>query len=338
MTFQFRRIKTTKYGRFILLLVPLLLGAACDPLAPGATGKLVASPGASFEDEATLEIRLLPDAGEPFDPDSADFSEMNRQRQMSLSLAEVEFPFEYVVGGGLGSSEYEHWRVVAWISKSDDVDRPKSGELYGTRVFNAEDCGLMISGYCGLGYDIDIEVDSLRVGGALQRVESEPGPGEYIEESFGNFTMRCKEGDDSARSIGTFIVTIESTAGRPITEVQGVRDGTIQDCWMTDINEDETAEVLLFTKSAGSGGYGDIQVYRFDGTGLQAVDLPEPESDVMDGYQGRDEYGIKDGRLERRFPLYLPDGANCCPEGGIRILEFDGAKNSWKVTGVDAPQ
>ena len=48
MNIQFRLFPIAKNGRFILLLVPLLLGAACDPLAPGATGKLVASPGASF--------------------------------------------------------------------------------------------------------------------------------------------------------------------------------------------------------------------------------------------------------------------------------------------------
>lgn len=321
--------------RTLLLVVslPLVLGVACDPMAPGATGQLIVSPEAKLDAGRTLEIRLLADDGKPFDVATSDLVVEFRHRQASWNLAEIEFPFQYDIGGGLGSSEHEHWRVIAWIAESDEVDRPKPGEWHGTSEFSIEDCGPMISGYCGVMFGIDLEIEFVRADISPLRVESEPEPGEYIEETYGSYTMRCMEGnDDSARSIGSYIVRI-STNGRPVTEVTGVRDGTIQDCWMANVDADEGAEVLLFSKSAGSGGYANLHVYKFDGTELQPIELPAPGPDTMSGFQGRDSYELSEGTLFRKFPVYSEADANCCPEGGSRVLEFDGVAGAWKLSG-----
>lgn len=170
----------SKRSRFLILLVPLLLGAACDPQGPGAMGQLTVSPEVTLEAAGTLEIRLLPDDGNPFDPASTDLSVEYDHRQTSWNLAEIDFPFSYHVGGGLGTTEHEHWRVVAWIAKSSDVDRPMPGEVYGTRVFDVEDCGLVFSKYCGVMSDIDLEINISRPGGSSGRVESEP-PGIQLQ-------------------------------------------------------------------------------------------------------------------------------------------------------------
>ena len=114
------------------------------------------------------------------------------------------------------------------------------------------------------------------------KVESELQPGNYIEETYKNYTMRCTEGPDSARSVGSYAVYIYGSdnpvAGpetdRLVTGTVGHRDGVIQDCWMTNIDDDGKAEVLIFSKSAGSGSFGQLRVYKFDGTELQAADLP----------------------------------------------------------------
>lgn len=294
-------------------------------------GQLTVSPDADLDAGRTLEVRLLPDDGENFDLDSANLSDENRHRQESWNLAEIEFPFSYHVGGGLGTSEYEHWHVVAWIAESSDVDRPKPGEVYGTRVFDIEDCGLMFSKYCGMMSGIDLEMNTSRPGISSGKVESEPNPGEYIEETYGIYSMRCMQGDDPAASIGSYIVTI-STDGHAITEVTGERDGMIQDCWMTNIDADESAEVLLFSRSAGSGGYAQLYAYKFAGDQLQPMELPDPDPNLMEGYQGRDSYEFTDGKLFRKFPIYLQDDSNCCPGGGDRVIEFDSATNAWKLS------
>jgi hypothetical protein len=317
---------------FIVVSLPVALGVACDPAAPGATGQLVVSPEAKLETGRALEIRMLPNDGRPFDPATADLVVEFEHRGASWNLAEIRFPFQYEVGGGLGSSKHEHWRVVAWIAKSEDVTRPNPGEWYGTRDFTTEDCGSMISGYCGMMFDVDLEIEFVRAGDASHRVASEPEPGEYIEKTYGKYTLRCMEGiDDSARSIGSYIVTISSN-GRLITEVTGDRDGTLQDCWMANIDADENAEVLLTSKSVGSGGYANLYVYRFDGNQLQLVELPAPAPGLLGGFQGRDWYEVSDGTLIHRFPIYEEDDPNCCPEGSDQVIELDAAAGAWKVS------
>jgi hypothetical protein len=324
-------MNTTWRNLFLAISLPLLLGVACDPAAPGATGQLVVSPEAKLETARTLEIRLVPDDGKPFDVAKAHLGVETGHRAASRSLAEIDFPFEYEIGGGSGDSEHEHWRVVAWIAESEDVTRPNPGEWYGTREFTAEDCGPMFSGYCGVMFDIDLEIEFVRAGVASHRVASQPAPGEYIEETYGSYTMRCMEGTgDSARSIGSYIVRI-SANGRPITEVTGVRDGTLQDCWMRNIDADDDAEVLLFSKSVGSGGYANLYVYKFDGNQLQLIELPAPDPGLMGGFRGRDWYEVSDGALIRRFPVYEEDDPNCCPEGSDRVIEFDADAGAWKL-------
>ncbi len=315
--------------RLLVLLVPFLLGAACDPQGPGAMGRLTVSPEAGLDAGNTLEIRLLPDDGNAFDPGSTNLSDENRDRRVSWNLAEIEFPFSYHVGGGLGTTEHEHWRVIAWIAKSSNVDRPMPGEYYGTRDFDVEDCGIVFSKYCGVMSAIDLEIDISRSGVSSGREESEPRSGEYIEDTHGDYTMRCMQGDDSAASIGSYVVTI-SRNGRAITEVTGARDGMIQDCWMTNIDADESAEVLLFSRSAGSGGYAQLYAYKFAGDELHPLELPDPDADLMEGYQGRDVYELTDGKLSRKFPIYLEADSNCCPGGGERVIEFDSVNAVWQ--------
>jgi len=109
-------------------------------------------------------------------------------------------------------------------------------------------------------------------------------------------------------------------------------DGTIQDCWITDIDADDGAEVLLFSKSADSGGFAQLYAYRFDGEELRPIELPAPESDLMSGDQGRDWYELSDGALIRNFPIFLKEDANCCPTGGRRTIAFDSAINTWRLS------
>ena len=106
---------------------------------------------------------------------------------------------------------------------------------------------------------------------------------------------------------------------------------------MTNIDADESAEVLLFTRSAGSGGYAQLYVYEFSGDELYPAEIPEPDADLMEGYQGRDSYEVTDGRLFRKFPIYLEDDSNCCPGGGDRVIEFDSANAVWNLPENPAP-
>jgi len=313
--------------RLLYLLFPLLLVAACDPQGPGAMGRLSLSPRTDLDRGLTLEIRMVRDDGEPFDPTIADLSVEYPIRRASISLSEVEFPFEYMVGGGLGTTEHEHWRVVAWIAESADVDRPKVGEYYGSREFDLVDCGIIFSKYCAVTLDVDLEIEAPEtVAIALPSVE----------KVYGDYVVRCMSGDDPAASIGTYESEI-LTNGSVISKTRGDRDGEIQDCWMVNLDADDDAEIVLFSRVAGSGGYGQLYVYNFADDELQQTEIPEPGDSLMDGYQGRDLFEVVDGKLYRTFPIYLPSDPNCCPEGSDKTMVFDAVGNNWQAAADPTP-
>ena len=145
--------------RVILPVLPLLLGVACDPQGPGAMGRLTVSPEADIDSGRTLEIRTFPDDGQAFDPATANLSDREWLRRESWDLTRMELPSVYQVGGEMGYTDHERWRLVIWIAESEDVERPRSGEWYGTRLFNLNECGMPFSGYCSITDEVDIDID-----------------------------------------------------------------------------------------------------------------------------------------------------------------------------------
>ncbi len=140
----------------ILLLVTCV---ACDPQGPGAMGQLTVSDGVNEDAGRTLQIRAFPDDGQLFDAAAAMLSDQGSRLSESLDLAQVELPMEYWIGGGIGNTEFERWRVLAWFAESDSVERPRIGEWYGTRLFVLAKCGFPFSGYCGIVPGIDVEIN-----------------------------------------------------------------------------------------------------------------------------------------------------------------------------------
>jgi hypothetical protein len=143
----------------LLSLVLLLPGAACDPLGPGAVGRLRLSPDAEIVPGGMLEMRAFPDDGQAFDPATTTWADRQWPIDQRWPLSEITFPFHYGIGGGVGHNETQSWRLVAWISRSENADAPTKGEWYGTQLFSLAECGFPFSGYCGVTQGIEIEID-----------------------------------------------------------------------------------------------------------------------------------------------------------------------------------
>jgi hypothetical protein len=152
-----------------------------------------------------------------------------------------------------------------------------------------------------------------------------------MEKVYGDYSLRCATGDDQAASIGTYEVSI-STDGGVVAETAGARDGAIEDCWMVNLDLDDEAEVLLFTRVAGSGAYGQLYAYKLVGNELHPIEIPGADPSLIDGYQGHDLYEVTDGNLNRAFPIYSSSDPNCCPDDGERKLAFDAANQVWKLS------
>lgn len=140
--------------------------AGCDPVGPGAAGQVTVVAGESYQGLPSLELIAYPDDGEPFDSTAVSLAESGLAR--STMMLDTPPPWDYLVGEPVGTTSHRRWRVVAWMSTAANGahDRIATGSLYGTTRFDIGDCGLAISGYCGVTDNVDIVLD--------QRVPEEP--------------------------------------------------------------------------------------------------------------------------------------------------------------------
>jgi hypothetical protein len=82
--------------------------------------------------------------------------------QMSRALPEIQWPFEYMIGCGVGIDYDEHWRVLAFLAAEGQTQPSVSGTLYGYNDFDA------LEGECdgrpcyhGPGTPIDIVLNAV---------------------------------------------------------------------------------------------------------------------------------------------------------------------------------
>lgn len=102
-------------------------------------------------------------------------------------------------------------------------------------------------------------------------------------------------------------------------------DGTVTSVEVADLNADGSPEIYVFTRSAGSGSYGNVIAYAANNKkSLSQVSLPELTDDAKasKGYMGHDEFAVVENVLARRFPLYQKGDSNAKPSGKTRQIQY----------------
>ena len=142
---------------FTALTIAASLLAACDPLAPSASGQVTLGSGATTAAGASLELRMFPDTEDAgsFDPSRFSPPPVDSTYSASVPLDQVTFPYAYDLGDGVGTSPQRHWFVVAWLAPSAGAPLG-SGEWFGARAMDFDECG---GAYCGQRDRQDILVD-----------------------------------------------------------------------------------------------------------------------------------------------------------------------------------
>ena len=136
----------------------LLLGYACDPVGPGATGRVIMQQDADIGSGQILEMRAWPDDGGPFDSAMVDWADREWLLVRSWALSDIEFPFTYQIGGEIGYTDNRRFRFVTWIAESEGLHQPAEAAWYGTRLFDIGECGFPFSGFCGVTGGTDVEI------------------------------------------------------------------------------------------------------------------------------------------------------------------------------------
>jgi hypothetical protein len=102
-------------------------------------------------------------------------------------------------------------------------------------------------------------------------------------------------------------------------------DGTAVNAEADDLNGDNYPEVLVYITSAGSGSYGSVLALSCNsGKSMSFVTFPSVAENpkLNTGYMGHDEFGVIEGKLNQRFPIYKPGDPNSSPSGGIRQVQY----------------
>ncbi|UOR07283.1 hypothetical protein MUN82_09325 [Hymenobacter aerilatus] len=110
--------------------------------------------------------------------------------------------------------------------------------------------------------------------------------------------------------------------GRELTTTRQSLNGQVSDVVVTNLNEDDFPELLIFVADAGSGSYGQLLGYEFMNQGRRPVALPDLSGPAAQGYQGHDEFKVVGHEVQRMFPIYQAADANCCPSGGTRTVRY----------------
>ncbi|WP_375435828.1 PliI family lysozyme inhibitor of I-type lysozyme [uncultured Hymenobacter sp.] len=114
---------------------------------------------------------------------------------------------------------------------------------------------------------------------------------------------------------------VEKNGRELLTNTQAV-EGTVEDAVATNLNNDDSPELLVFITDAGSGSYGQLVGYEFNSQGRRTLSLPELSGVAAKGYQGHDTFKVEGQEVVRTFPVYLDADPNCCPSGGQRAVQY----------------
>jgi hypothetical protein len=92
-----------------------------------------------------------------------------------------------------------------------------------------------------------------------------------------------------------------------------------------DLNSDGSPELFVYTRSVGSGSYGNLYAFSVNDkkSMSQAYFPPTSEnSRINKGYMGHDEFSLIENRLGQRFPIYKEGDTNAEPTGGTRQISY----------------
>ncbi len=154
--------------------------------------------------------------------------------------------------------------------------------------------------------------------------------GPALEASDGELRVSVSIPDDEAASIGTYVLTVDSSSGDDArSQITGEREGTVTGLWVDDLTDDGHSDVVVAMTSAGSGSYGVCHVYSGGGDGFARVELAPLTEEQVDGFMGHDAFSVVDGALLRTFPVYAAGDANARPSGGILGYRYDFEAGKW---------
>jgi hypothetical protein len=108
-------------------------------------------------------------------------------------------------------------------------------------------------------------------------------------------------------------------------------DGSVTNAEIEDLDADGYPELLVYTKSAGSGSYGNVIGYSVNAEkSMSKITFPSVAENqkTNKGYMGHDEFNIIELTLVQKYKIYNDEDTNSNPTGKTRQIQYKLQKNN----------
>ncbi|HTM99879.1 MAG TPA: hypothetical protein VL088_14080 [Pedobacter sp.] len=131
-------------------------------------------------------------------------------------------------------------------------------------------------------------------------------------------------------SIGGYLLLMSDSVKNNYKSISIERKGIITDAWNMDLDNDGNPE--LYIQYVVRKNVNDINVYEFNSNSFDKISFPGISSSLKKGFQGNDEFFVKNGDLFRSVPIVLTDsGKNSTL---IKTIEYKLNGNSFSTKEV----
>jgi hypothetical protein len=143
----------------------------------------------------------------------------------------------------------------------------------------------------------------------------------------GATTVRVLVPASQSCSVGT--ISFEANVSGNDKTFSHDRDGTVADAWLLDLDGNGALDLVVATRSAGSGSYGNLVVYEASAAGFEERTYSVLSEEQMKKYRGKDNFTVVDGVLYRSVPLYEEGDPLANPTGGMVKYRYSFETMGW---------
>lgn len=131
-------------------------------------------------------------------------------------------------------------------------------------------------------------------------------------------------------TLGGYLLLMSDSTKNNYKSISVERKGLILDAWNMDLDNDGNAE--LYIQFLVRKNVNDVNVYEFANNSFDKITFPGLNS--VKGYEGNDQFFVKNGELFRSVPIVTIDSGKTTTL--VKILKYNLRGNSFSTSEVKA--